>query len=175
MRKKNGTNEVLRSEIADALLLLLEEKPLEEVSVSEITETAEVARVSYYRNFSSKEDVLLFKLNHLLDAWEKEADFDIKSEDELQRLITSWLEFFLTIRDFLLVLYRRELMHLLLGCFYSRMGPKAGDTADETYGKAFLTYGIFGMFNEWIGGGMRESAEQLSAIFLKDILGALKQ
>ncbi len=45
--------------IAMALLDLLNVKPFEKISISEITEKASVSRVSYYRHYSSREDILI--------------------------------------------------------------------------------------------------------------------
>ena len=44
--------------ITDALLKLLKEKPIQEISISEIVDTAGVGRTSFYRNYETKEDVV---------------------------------------------------------------------------------------------------------------------
>ena len=59
---------VAEARIAEALLDLVAEKPLERISITEITERAGVSRVSYYRHFSSKEDILLRHSEYILDS-----------------------------------------------------------------------------------------------------------
>ena len=44
--------------ITDALLKLLKEKSLQEISISEIVDTAGVGRTSFYRNYETNEDVV---------------------------------------------------------------------------------------------------------------------
>lgn len=44
--------------ITDALLLLLKKVPYNEISVTALCDKAGVTRMSFYRNFNTKEDVL---------------------------------------------------------------------------------------------------------------------
>ena len=48
-------NEITKRSIIEAFLLLLQNQPYEKISISDIVKKAGVARVSYYRNFNSKE------------------------------------------------------------------------------------------------------------------------
>jgi AcrR family transcriptional regulator len=52
--------------IFEAMLLLLDEKPYGQIGISEITEKAGVARTSFYRNFTGKDDVILQYLDDIL-------------------------------------------------------------------------------------------------------------
>jgi len=53
-----------RSWIFDALMLLMDEKPYEEITVSDIAEKAGVARPTFYRNFNDKDEVVLRYINN---------------------------------------------------------------------------------------------------------------
>lgn len=48
--------------ITDALFRLMKSKPLQDISITELTRVAGVGRVSFYRNFETKIDVLDQKL-----------------------------------------------------------------------------------------------------------------
>jgi len=52
--------------IFEAMLLLLDKKPYDQIGISEITEKAGVARTSFYRNFTGKDDVILQYLDAIL-------------------------------------------------------------------------------------------------------------
>src|SRR5699024_5789084 len=58
--EKNDTKEW----IFQALLILLREKNLEVITITEICEKAGVNRSSFYRNFASKEDVIAKQLDY---------------------------------------------------------------------------------------------------------------
>ena len=51
-------NTYVKMQITTALLELLKEKPLSDITVSELTNKAEIGRVSFYRNYQNKEDII---------------------------------------------------------------------------------------------------------------------
>ncbi|MFR4802256.1 MAG: TetR/AcrR family transcriptional regulator [Eggerthellaceae bacterium] len=59
MDKRSEANRQTRERIARALLRLLGIKEFSDISVTDIVREAHVARAAYYRNFSSKEDILV--------------------------------------------------------------------------------------------------------------------
>lgn len=61
MRRRNATTEFLKECTADALLKLLRERNIDEITISEITDLADVGRVTFYRYFKKKEDLIYFK------------------------------------------------------------------------------------------------------------------
>lgn len=59
MVKKKKSSQFLRSCIFEALMILLQQKRYEDITVSEITSKAGVSRMTYYRTYSSKEDIII--------------------------------------------------------------------------------------------------------------------
>jgi len=53
-----------KSWIFDSLMLLMEEKPYDSITVSDIADKAGVARPTFYRNFDDKDEVVLQYLNN---------------------------------------------------------------------------------------------------------------
>ncbi len=52
------SNKITRECIETALILLMSEKDYSNITISEIVQRAGVSRTAYYRNYSSKEDIL---------------------------------------------------------------------------------------------------------------------
>ena len=73
MDKRKEANLHVKNSIVNALIDLMREKNFEAISVSEITARAGVSRVSYYRNFDSKEDILTGSLKDLMDRFPKKS------------------------------------------------------------------------------------------------------
>lgn len=71
MDKRIEANRNTRLRIIRATVRLLGEKKLSDVSATDIVEEAGVARASYYRNFDSKEDVLLDAGRMIIDDFKK--------------------------------------------------------------------------------------------------------
>lgn len=51
-------NDTIKECIYTAMLLLMEQKSYDKITVTDITKKAGVSRMSFYRNFDSKDDVL---------------------------------------------------------------------------------------------------------------------
>lgn len=69
------TTEFLKECLADALINLLKEKPIEKITIPEIAKLSGVGRTTYFRNFTSKNDMLtnatkaVFIHMDFLDYW----------------------------------------------------------------------------------------------------------
>ena len=74
MNKKQETNAFVKECITEALLQLMKEKTLYEIAITEIVERAGVARVSFYRNFTSKENVIEQHLILLIREWGRDFE-----------------------------------------------------------------------------------------------------
>jgi len=66
--KPNRQIERTKSWIFDALMLLMDEKPYDKITVSDIADKAGVARPTFYRNFNDKDEVILQYLNRSFNS-----------------------------------------------------------------------------------------------------------
>lgn len=55
--------------MADALLILIKEKPYSEISITEIAEKAGISRLTFYRNFVNKEDILQYHFDRVFSEY----------------------------------------------------------------------------------------------------------
>lgn len=58
MRRTTATTDYLKECMGTALLELMKEKPIEKISIEEMTAKADVGRSTYFRYFKSKDEVL---------------------------------------------------------------------------------------------------------------------
>ncbi len=58
MNKKQEANALVIECITSALLEMMKTKPFDSITITGLTKRAGVGRVSFYRNFESKEDIL---------------------------------------------------------------------------------------------------------------------
>ena len=72
MRRKNINNQILRESITEALLILMENLSISDITISALTRKAGVSRVSFYRNYKSKEEVLVSMLEERSREWWEE-------------------------------------------------------------------------------------------------------
>jgi AcrR family transcriptional regulator len=79
--------------IVEALLKKMNEKPYHEITIVEITEEADVARLSFYRHFNSKEDIILFKFKDVISKIVRKISVNsINSPKEILDLILSIID-----------------------------------------------------------------------------------
>lgn len=166
---KRVPTEALKESLADALLKLLADRPIDQIRISEIADAANVSRITYYRNFNSKEDVLYFKCMRMAERWY--AGLTPEQISSPARFAEAFYEQTYARRDILMTLYRAKLHHILLASIYRvmQLHHKAYRDDDEAYASAFFAYGMFGILSEWIKGGCRKTPRQLAALTMRNV------
>jgi AcrR family transcriptional regulator len=78
--------------ITEALLNLMEKEPFEDITVTDITRQAGVARLTFYRHFENKEQVLLTHLDAIFESYLSEIlkMDDMNLRDGLCRCFEYW-------------------------------------------------------------------------------------
>ena len=91
----------------NALLSLMEEKPYNQISVSELSELAEYDRRTYYRYFTSKDDILF---SHYAALLAEMATSMSATPLTPKSGFLSFFEFWNNHKDFLALLYKHNLI-----------------------------------------------------------------
>lgn len=158
------TTAFLKECMADALLKAMHEKPFAKITVNEIAHSAGVNRSTWFRNFSSKEEALSFKL---ICLWERWADAHALAERRRYNPgnAETFFEFNHSIRDTLSAIYASGLQTCVYDAFYRVMMPPKETDAAECYEARFYSYGLFGFLDEWIRRGFQETPGQLASTF----------
>lgn len=158
-----GRNAYVTQQITDALICLLADNELQQLSVSQLCAHAGVGRASFYRNFQSKEDILKIHIRALLqDVIDKLKKEEGKPLSEQLGILFSHL---IQHRDFYSLIHRRNLMNLFKDVFMEICGAKPEYAMAEAYAAAFASYALYGWIEVWFDRGMQESAEEITALF----------
>ncbi len=148
--------------ITNALISMLHEKPLNEISISEICDSAGVGRVSFYRNFKGKEEVLKRYLGRLFEEWK--ANYDgVDAGDFVESIFAHCANH----KDIFITLYRRGLSYLSLESLLEMYGPKPDQQNMVAYTTAYLSYGLYGWLEEWFRRGMKETPREMAELMEK--------
>lgn len=162
--------------IVEALVDLLMEKPFEEISITEITERACVARRSFYQNFSGRHEVLKAYIYALF------TEFTTIHGNDVERLPIEYVEDFFTFwskHDAFLHALQRDGMSDFLAAYsrsllssWSNYHIEQGFDLDlndrETeYFSVFSTTGLFSLLDMWIAAGKKETPKQLAGLFAR--------
>lgn len=164
MRRTTSTTGYLKECMGTALLELMKEKPIEKISIEEMTAKADVGRSTYFRYFKSKEEVLSFKIQCLWERFfsERRADEIRCDARESIRLL---FEFCLSVKSVLDLLYSANHQNVILSFYLQSAAPTIARSGTETYYFArFITYGLFGLISAWLLRGCKETPDEMARI-----------
>lgn len=164
MRRTTATTEYLKECMGTALLELMQEKPMEKISIEEMTARADVGRSTYFRYFKSKEEVLTFKI---LCLWKKFCQEQKASHPEPDGLEETQLffAFCLSVRPINDRLYQTGHQNVLMDAYIQIMAlPQQQGDVKAYYLNRFLSYGLFGLVDAWILRGYQETPEEMARI-----------
>ena len=149
--------------ITDALLTLLKDKPIGDISISELCAFAGIGRASFYRTFESKEDILRGYIKKISKEWTDEVDkIESRPLSELLGLLFAHFEKY---TDFYSLINERDLTYLLKDVIIGLFGPKPENCKEEAYARAYFVYALYGWIEVWFQRGMQESAEEIAGMF----------
>ena len=160
------SNKLTRECIETALMYLMGEKEFEKISITEIVKRSGVSRTSFYRNYTSKEDVLHAIAN---DVKEKIAE-TIRKNDITKEPRKWFFDCFNTVKTgqktiTLLLNANFPIDKLFLnGSLVETFYPT--DNTDEHYRRVAASAAFIRILYEWFINGMTESCEKMSDLCL---------
>ena len=147
MRRTTATTDYLKECMGTALLELMKEKPIEKISIEEMTAKADVGRSTYFRYFKSKDEVLSFKITCL---WKRFSD-----EHGATNFATGSYD----------LLYSADRQYVILNFYLQEAASIVANADAKThYFIQFITYGLFGLMNAWVLRGYKETPQEMAQI-----------
>lgn len=157
------SNKLTRESIRTALVFLIGQKPFDKIKITEIVNRAGVSRTAFYRNYTSKEDVVQEICEELL-KWLSVNYLPVF----LQNKHACYVELFNHLKERKLLvemLQRSDLAQQVLlsgsSLIESKYTPK---TPEEHYCIVCKETVSIKIILEWIKGGMRETPEEMARI-----------
>ena len=153
--------------LAEALIYLMKEQNIEDIRINDLAKRAGVSRMSYYRYFSSKEQLLHFYMEYILDAYQKTVDAPNKAPFQSYEHILQSLQFFAQYRPFAQCLHKAKMEGLLLETLndYMRKQPAFQENkAIRSYPYYFYAGALYNTFMQWMLAKEPVPAEELAQI-----------
>lgn len=166
--QKTGKNRETRICIAKALLGFMQEKDFESIRVTDIVKSAHVSRMTYYKYYSSKRQVLSDYLDELVMQYEKEAEIraDIGSFREYEHILFS-LEFFAEYADFSEILLHSDLYVVFIDAINRYMDNCAERYGIDRYELYYYGGALCNIYLKWIEEGRKETPGELAGRIYK--------
>lgn len=178
-------NDNSRKHIIESLIDLMQIKKIDDISISEISENAEISRRTFYRNFTSKEDVLDGYFEIIFTEIRGKID---KLGDGIDCLSSLRIIFRLCYEheDFFSALSKSNMLGFMLqkwntalpilhSLFIDRIKkfPQTKDAKALEYLLAFNVGGTFNMVLKWIDEGMIIPSDEMADIVEDFAFGTL--
>lgn len=156
----------------NALIELMNEKPYHQISISELSNKADLSRRTFYRLFKSMDEILLFYIHSL---WAKKSDELYNSSDKSYLHTSEFvLHFWYEYKELTILLYRNGLISIMLQ-FINEISPEiyhvqkanrklAKKPEALEYALSYSSGGILNIICTWASKGMDKSPEELMAL-----------
>ena len=166
---------IIKECIYEAYLQLLEEKQSDNISITEITDRAGVSRVSYYRNYDSKTEIINDYLKDYLKFYYEKNNIEPNSCDFNQHLYHI-LDICKENKRLFKILFKLGI-HLknsnviTLQTFnYVEKRFKNQLNATTKYDLCFYSGAIIFVLYEWLANDCKETIEEIHNIIMKNLL-----
>ncbi len=171
MNKKTEINKAVKRKIADALLALMREKSIADVTVTELVNAAGVARVTFYRNYSSKENVLTTLIDDALEELMDGRDYH-EMDYMTYRHVLAAFEMFKKRQSDVSDLYHSGFAILLLerlNDFHAAIAGGMPNSSADKYAVYFYMGAMFDIAVNWIENGCVEPTKSIAEVFCKQL------
>lgn len=155
-------SELTKQYISEAFLFLLKKKDFDKISVQNIADRAGLSHMAYYRNFKSKDEILIYILDKITDDFIKNSKISFSppiAENALQTLFEHLFKYI----DLETLLLKHNKIHLLQAEFDKYFLYRACGEEDK-YKRLYLSGGIFRVNYEWIKNGAKLSPKELAKL-----------
>lgn len=164
MKDTNIKNYSISAQIclAEALIALMQHTTIDSIHIKDIAKKAGFSRMSYYRYFSSKEEILTFYMEYILKEYR--STIDTSHFQSYQHILDS-LNFFYNYRDFALCLHKAGLSFLLLDALndYIEKQPEFHhENSQYAYSLYYYAGALYNIYMQWILNGAKEDSETIA-------------
>ena len=157
-----------RKQITDALLKLMEKYPYEDISVKQIVLETDLVRKTFYRNYSSKDDVLRSHIRSIL------LDYFVIVNNARGDVLTTIFEFAVENKKLLMLLDKNDMLYVVLQGMNEfimsvktkqnqELNPfsKLFEGLDSDYLISLNTGGIWNVISLWVRRGMTDDPDDV--------------
>ena len=165
---KSPSNLMARECIVTAMLQLIYKKPMSSITISELTKLAGVSRVTFYRNYGSKEEVLIEELRELLARYEAEEPAERRRGIYYDRQhMKRCFQYFYDHRAFmdgLIYCGFGDIFLRLITEYIQRKWSDGSSGPEQAYRVAAFSGMLYNVYSAWVQRGCAQPPEEIAEI-----------
>jgi len=167
--------------ITEALFKLMEVKPYEKISIKELTEKAGVGRVTFYRHFESKDDIIIQYFNReipsVMDLFPRQP----KTKEDFYEIIFVVFSHLKEHKKLFLLLQKSKLESIYMQFLnsamtesYKKISVRELDDVTAKYSAYYAAGCLFNVSMEWIRNNCTESVKFLTDLYFNHVFPELE-
>ena len=168
----NTINQFVKECIYTSLTTLMENQEFRDITITDITRKAGVSRMAYYRNYSSKEEILTGYLDELFQIYL--SGLIEHDQIDAHQFTYKFFVYFRQHKTLILNLIRADLSLLILNRFdkylfsiFEKLINRYPPTTSDTLYIHFLAGGLYKILIEWIENDLKESDEEMTSFMVR--------
>ena len=170
-QRKNKTALMSQKMISEAMLEMLEIQPFSDISISELCKRADVSRQTFYSAFGTKENVIIYELQHNCCFTPQNNENTCKSAS-FRKFCKDYSKYIIDKRKILEILVKNDMMHYLYDVQYQNFmdcGYFMRDLDDESriYLVDFITGGMNSIAKNYVLSGCNADEKFLENIMFR--------
>lgn len=165
------SNRLTKECLQTALIYLMGEKPFEKITITELVRRSGISRSGFYRNYSSKEDIIIELSNNIIQILTKSLNTIHDEESLHQWFYQAFQKIQENDRVFRLLLQSNLTKESFLGNDFSLEKVFPPDSLDNHYKLRAVEGAFINILVTWFHSGQKESCEYMASLCCQ-ILGS---
>lgn len=165
-------NPLLKECLFTALIKLMDQKDFKDIKISEIAQKAGVSRMTYYRTYDSKEDILI----QYFEDQSQQVALAVAEHPEYnaEEIFCLFFSFFKEQAHLMEYLYKAGLLKEVMQRFtafvsdaYEKSDSHLLSESHKPYEVCFISGGLFLLLLHWIERGLIEAPEEMARMTMQ--------
>lgn len=159
MKKSYEERMIVKEWMVNSLLLLMETTPYDDITITQITNKAGVPRITYYRNYLRKEEILAGYSEYLTEKFASRT----RSIEELNNsnYFKVLFDFCFDYIDYLSAIIKNNKLNLVLDTINKNI-DKITEGGNNVYLIKYYAGAIFNVLINWLQNDAKESSKEMS-------------
>ena len=145
--------------ISEAMVVLLEKKEYDDISINDIVEKSGVSRMTFYRQFHDKKEIVRYLVEEKTNSFMKE----IKANKDTKENVVKAFEYMISVKEFTRKIINADLYNLIKEAFDKLVALYV----KEDYNAYFISGGVANMYYKYAVNDDNLSSEELTKLLLK--------
>ena len=159
----------VKERIMKAMIDLSAEKSWDKITITDIINKSKVARATFYRNFSSMDDLITYGIRQLREDYWENAPKNC-TEFLCPEMLAYTFDYYRKNRELILSYHRSGSFNSVLDIITESMVLSFGDMPSHSISRYKLYYyagALYNMTIYWLENGMKETAKEMADAFLQ--------